>query len=174
MEQSPIGSAVQDWFVGKDGQTSGPFTLDVLRGMALARTLAPSDLVWQAGMPEWVQAATVPGLVPASHVPPPIPPRPVSYAAPMPPSLDPLAQNPRVRWLIPVGRSGWAIAAGYCGLLSFLLVFAPLALLFGILAIVEIRRNPNTHGMGRAIFGLVMGALGSIALLVMIVAIMRR
>lgn len=73
--------------------------------------------------------------------------------------------------LIPVGRSGWAIAAGYAGLFSVILIGAPFALIFGILAIRDIRRSRKTdhpkHGMGRAIFGIVMGSLVLLLLLLL-------
>ena len=67
-----------------------------------------------------------------------------------------------MRMLLPVDRSG------YLGLVSILLVFAPFALIFGILGIRDIRNNSEKHGMGRAIFGVVMGALFSILLLLFI------
>lgn len=70
-----------------------------------------------------------------------------------------IGDDPLLRMLIPVGRSGLAIAAGYAGLFSLLIFPAPIALLLGILAIWDLRRNPKKHGMGRAIFGLVMGIL---------------
>jgi hypothetical protein len=64
--------------------------------------------------------------------------------------------------LMPVGRSGWAIAAGYAGLF-FIVIGAPFALIFGIPGIREIRKSRSTDqpkfGMGRAIFGIVMGTL---------------
>jgi len=63
-----------------------------------------------------------------------------------------------MRFLLPVGRSPYAIAAGYLGLVSVLVIPAPLAILFGILAIIDINKNPHKHGMGRAIFGIIMGA----------------
>jgi hypothetical protein len=66
-----------------------------------------------------------------------------------------------MRILLPVGRSGWAIAAGYLGLFAFLVVPAPLALVAGILAVIDIRRHPEKHGMGRAVFGIAIGALGT-------------
>ncbi len=66
--------------------------------------------------------------------------------------------------LLPVGRSGLAIAAGYLGLFSFLVVPAPIALFISVLAIRDIQKNPKAHGMGRAVFGLIMGVLGTIAL----------
>ena len=70
-----------------------------------------------------------------------------------------------MRMLLPVGRSGWAIAAGYAGLFSLILLPAPLALLLGIIAITDIKKHPDKHGMGRAIFGVVMGSLGTAALI---------
>jgi Domain of unknown function (DUF4190) len=75
-----------------------------------------------------------------------------------------LGDDPAMRLLLPVGLSGWAIAAGYLGLISVLCLPSPLALITGILAILEINRNPKKHGMGRAVFGIVMGGIGSIAL----------
>jgi hypothetical protein len=66
-----------------------------------------------------------------------------------------------LRALLPVGRSGWATASGYLGLISVLLIPAPFALGTGIAAVVSIRRNPSRHGMGRAIFGIVMGSFGT-------------
>jgi ribosomal protein L40E len=74
-----------------------------------------------------------------------------------------------LRMLVPVGRSGWAIAAGYAALFSVLLVPAPLALLFGILAVRDIKSNPEKIGMGRAIFGIVMGVLFTVGLILFVV-----
>ncbi len=76
----------------------------------------------------------------------------------------PLGDDPGLRMLLPVGRSGWAIAAGYLGLVSVLCVPGPLALIAGLLAVRDMRRHPEKHGMGRAVFGIVMGALGSVGL----------
>ena len=70
-----------------------------------------------------------------------------------------LGEDAGMRMLLPVGRSPWAIVAGYAGLLSIIPIFAPLALLTGAVAIFDIKNNPEKHGMGRAIFGLVMGLL---------------
>ena len=67
-----------------------------------------------------------------------------------------IGDDPGIRMLLPVGRSGWAIASGYLALFSVLLIPAPFALGTGIVAVVEIQRHPKKHGMGRAIFGIVM------------------
>lgn len=42
---------------------------------------------------------------------------------------------------MPVGRSAWAIAAGYLGLLSLALFPAPLALFASIIALIDIKRS---------------------------------
>ena len=79
-----------------------------------------------------------------------------------------------MRMILPVGRSGLAIAAGYAGLFSMLCFPAPIALLLGILAIIDIKRHPEKHGMGRAVFALIMGGLFSILLFVSILSAVLR
>lgn len=87
-----------------------------------------------------------------------------------------IGDDPGMRLLLPVGRSAWAILAGYLGLLSVLFVPAPFALACGIIAIMDMKRHPEKHGMGRAIFGIVMGTCGSIVLFAALasLAIRRR
>jgi uncharacterized RDD family membrane protein YckC len=70
----------------------------------------------------------------------------------------------RMRMVVPVGRSGLAIAAGYLGLFAAALVPAPLALIVGIVALVDLKRHPEKLGRGRAWFGVIMGALGTLLL----------
>jgi hypothetical protein len=85
------------------------------------------------------------------------------------PAYQPIEENATIRMLIPIGRSGWAIAAGYAGLFAVLCFPAPIAIILGIIAIRDIKKHPKRHGMGRAIFGLVMGILFTIlAILTMI------
>ena len=85
-----------------------------------------------------------------------------------------LGDNAGIRMLLPVGRSGWAIAAGYAGLFAVLIFPAPFALLLGIIAIIDIKKNPHKHGMGRAIFGVVMGALGTSVLAMWLIALLMK
>jgi len=81
------------------------------------------------------------------------------------PAFQSLGENAGIRMLLPVGRSGWAIAAGYAGLFAVLFFPAPIAVILGIIAIYDIKRHPKRHGMGRAIFGLVMGVIFTLLLL---------
>mgnify|MGYP006113823535 CR=1 FL=1 len=83
-----------------------------------------------------------------------------------------LGDDAGMRLLIPVGRSGWAIAAGYLGLFGLVIFPAPLALIVSIIAIMDIRKSKDTespkYGMGRAIFGLIVGIIGTLVLLVLL------
>lgn len=107
----------------------------------------------------------------------------VTIAAPagMQPAMQPPMHAPSqsnadsvgMRMLIPVGRSPWAIIAGYLGLFSVLIFPAPFALILGVIAIIDIRKN-NSHGMGRAIFGILMGILGTGFLVFGLLAVLLR
>jgi hypothetical protein len=85
-----------------------------------------------------------------------------------------LGDDAAMRFILPVGRSLWAIAAGYFGLFSFIVLPAPIALILGIVAIWDIKKHPEKHGMGRAIFGLVMGILGTGLLAIAMIAALSR
>jgi hypothetical protein len=128
-------------------QQFGPISFDEIVAVARSGAIDPNDLVWAEGWNTWRIAQAVPGLLP-----PALP-------------AKSIAGDPAMRMLLPIGRSFWAIASGYLGLLSILLIFAPFALITGILAILDIKKNPEKIGMGRAIFGIVMGALFSMILL---------
>lgn len=93
------------------------------------------------------------------------------YPGPYGPPQPRLEDDPAMRWVLPVGQSVWSIIAGYLGLFSVLCLPAPLALLFGIIAVVHLRKNPQMSGWGRAIFGLVMGVIGTVGFAIMMIAI---
>ena len=80
-------------------------------------------------------------------------------------------QDPAMRVLLPIGRSSLAIIAGYLGLVSVLVFPAPLALLFGILALRDIKRHTDKGGKGRAIFAVIMGGIFSLLLVLIIVSL---
>jgi hypothetical protein len=81
-----------------------------------------------------------------------------------------MGADPVVRALLPVGRTPLSIIAGYLGLFAVTCFPAPLALGIGIWAVADLKKKPGMHGMGRAVFGLVMGAIGTLVLLLGIVA----
>lgn len=139
-----------EWHVRIDGRELGPVSQEEVLSWASAGRLKATDPVWRAGMPQWIPAGQAPELARAL---------PVALPAPVP-----VGDDAMMRALLPVGRSGWAIAAGYLGLFSLLVLPAPFALLCGILAVRDIRRDPKKHGMGRAVFGIVLGGLGTAVL----------
>jgi hypothetical protein len=85
-----------------------------------------------------------------------------------------IEDDPSMKMVLPVGRSIHAIIAGYLALFSVLILPGPLALLFGLLAVRDIRRSRDTpnpkYGMGRAVFGIIMGGLATALILFGIVA----
>ncbi|MEM7014553.1 MAG: DUF4190 domain-containing protein [Verrucomicrobiota bacterium] len=99
-----------------------------------------------------------------SPAPPPLPAQPQfpQQPAPQPQRLE---DNAGMRMLMPIGQSGWAIAAGYFGLFSLILLPAPLAVILSVIAFIDIKRSKGTdrpkHGTGRAIFGFVAGMAGT-------------
>lgn len=187
------------WYFGRDGAQGGPVNEAEVRRKLAAGELRRTDLVWRDGMVQWqpagevaefaatVAGLTTPGAAAPPLVPPPIPPQarpsgpyaepgaPLGYAGPQRgyPGQPPhdIGQDAGMRMLLPVGRSGWAIASGYLGLLSVFplvgILFGLGAIITGLLAVRDIKRNPHRHGMGRAIFGIVMGALFSVLYIIM-------
>jgi hypothetical protein len=72
-----------------------------------------------------------------------------------------------VHWLLPTGRSWQSITAGYLGLflfVPFLWFLGPVALGLGVWALRESSRT-GVHGRGRAVFGIVMGAIATLGLI---------
>lgn len=55
-------ASAAECYLGRDGQTYGPYGWEQLQEFARSGRLAATDLVWLNGWPEWVQAAQVPGL----------------------------------------------------------------------------------------------------------------
>jgi hypothetical protein len=73
--------------------------------------------------------------------------------------------NSAMQILLPIGRSGLAIAAGYAGLFALIIVPAPVALVLGILAWRDIKKHPGKKGKGRALFAIIIGAVFSLLLI---------
>ena len=150
------------YHLAKNKEQLGVFPETEIRAMLASGALQSSDLCWAEGMDKWkplhevIQTDDIP---PLSISPPPLPSNPKQVRA---------EDDFGTRMLMPVGRSAWAIAAGYLGLFSLAIAPAPLAVIVSIIAIRDLRRSRDSakpkYGMGRAVFGLIMGILGTIAL----------
>ena len=89
-----------------------------------------------------------------------------------PPPLS--APNAGLKWILPIGRSGFAIAAGYLALFSVFLLPAPLAVLFGVLALADIAKHPGKSGKGRAWFGIIVGMVFTLLLLLFLLVVLKN
>ena len=163
-----------EWLYSKNGQQQGPVSAAMLKQMADRGQIQPDDFVWKEGMAEWVKASRLKGLFgpPESaataavrtQVPPP-PPLPVSsapYAAPaafVPQYAAPYGQYGQ--YAQPVTNSGLAIASLVCGLLFCVPFCSILAIIFGILGIIQ-TKDGQRGGRGLAIAGLVLGLLSTV------------
>lgn len=117
--------------------------------------------------------ASEPNAGPVPPAPPPLPP----VVPPPPPGhaqRQDLGDSPGMGLILPVNVSGWAIASGYLGLFSVLALPAPLAVITGILAVMDLKKHPNKRGWVRAIVGLVLGGLGTIVLAFTVLLIATR
>ena len=56
----------EEWYVGSNGQQSGPFTLQQLRQMAASGQLSKTDLIWKEGLANWVPSSAIKGLFSAA------------------------------------------------------------------------------------------------------------
>jgi hypothetical protein len=138
--------------IKRGGQQFGPYSPDEVLVRCREQRLLASDLALVAGSDAWAPL----GLVMTR----------LGQSLP-----DSLAADPAIRYLVPVGRSGFAIAAGYLALFSVLIVPGPLALACGLLALRSIARRPELLGRGRAWFGIVAGGLATVGLVFLLVRI---
>ncbi len=102
------------------------------------------------------------------------PPSAANYPRGAAPQAPVNANDDPMRFVLPVNPSGWALISGYLGLGSALCIFGPFAILTAILAFNEIKKDPTKTGKGRAIFGLVMGIIGTIGLIVILIGMLSK
>lgn len=130
-------------------QTHGPLTRAQLAAAAYAGRLPPQTPLFNVQTQQHLPAGAV-----------------IPYAQHNEPPAPRAGDDPGMRMLLPVGRSGWAIAAGYLGLMGWLIwPLAPIALVTAELGRRQIRRDPSKHGMGRVTLGFIGGIIGTIPLL---------
>lgn len=90
---------------------------------------------------------------------------PTSNQAP-PPNWGQPRPNQELEFVLPVNVSPLALVAGYLGFGAVFCLPAPIALGVGILALKDLQKRPDRTGKGRAWFGIVMGAVGTLFLVI--------
>ena len=152
-----------DWFFSKDGQQQGPVTAADLKQMAASGQLRPDDLVWKEGMAQWAKASQLKGVFATPGAAPEAAPAPVApqvAEAQQSQPITPQYASPTHQTMQPTGgRSGMALASFICGLIFCFPVTSLLAIIFGIIGIVQTNDNRRT-GRGFAIAGLILGCVG--------------
>lgn len=144
--------------IAREGQHLGTYPEHEIReGIATGRFFL-QDLVWAEELPAWEPLGQKLGLAI--------------------PQTRRLEENLGMRMLLPVGRSFWAILAGYMGLFSLMLFPAPFAVIVSLIAIADIRKSKHSpngpkYGMGRAIFGLLVGLVCTINLIFVLLILIK-
>ncbi len=99
-----------EWFYAKRGKQEGPIDIATLQGMLRSGQVAPTDLVWRDGMPEWAPAGQIAEL--SAGAGPPPQPAPISLpgglqipqagpaAVYQPPVHGPVAHPPIQNYLV--------------------------------------------------------------------------
>jgi len=153
------------WYYAIGTHQIGPLDHSSFISLIHTGSVRADTPVWTVGMERWSAAGGIPRLATALQAgllvtpsAPPVYPGMVSRPATIAPDAG-------LRWLIPVGRSGYCIIAGYFGIFSLVGIFGPFALLFGILGLRETSRQPGLLGRGRAWFGVVMGVLATLGMI---------
>lgn len=71
----PPAQGGKQYYISINGQTNGPFSLDLMLAQIAGGTITPQTYVWHIGMPAWTVASGIPELAMAfgSVTPPPPP-----------------------------------------------------------------------------------------------------
>ena len=80
------------WYIAREGKQHGPLTDIEMRTFVAHSYLRPADLIWRAGMPDWLPAPTVFPAVFQQPAPGPQSPAPQAPSSPQPQSARPSPQ----------------------------------------------------------------------------------
>lgn len=179
------------YYVGKNGQQTGPFTLDQIKAKYASGEILPTDLVWKEGTADWKPASTFselaapeptpaaspsfsgPSSIPVSSTtvdpsPTVLPPAsafpgaPTSPGYPMPGPVGP-KQNPMAITGLVMGIM--AILTTCC---CYGVPFNLLGIVFSIIGLAQIKNDPvNQLGKPLALAGLIL-SIASIVIVVIL------
>lgn len=149
--------------IHRDGQQTGPFSLEEIRAKLASGELQPTDMAWYEGAPNWLAVSSIPGI----GTPPPFVP-PIS-------SAPQRSSGTRVRRSFQqASTSGLAITSLVLGILGFLsggLLGIP-AVICGHISRSQIKKsNGRLAGEGLALAGLITGYFSFIFLTAMMLGI---
>src|SRR5436309_1065691 len=122
------------WFYEANGERRGPLSLEHMQTLVKAGGIRRDTRVWRPGAAE----------------------TDLTRAGDFLSELSVIPSDDGLRYVLPVGRSGWAIAAGYLGLFSIIPVVSFVGLIVSLVAARDLKRHPEKLGWGRVITGLIL------------------
>jgi hypothetical protein len=138
------------WYYEVGNERLGPVSLEVLQVLVRNGKVGRQTRVWAEGLQEAVPAGSFAVLFDA-------------------PGTE---HDPALKYFLPVGRSGWAIAAGYLALFGMLIpLLCFVAVICAGFGVADIRKHPEKLGWGRIIFAFIVGGLWSLGTIVFFVAL---
>lgn len=156
MKPSLIEISVPDTraiYVTIDSKKYGPYTKSELRKYIQEDRVTNKSQIWFEGLAGWTPISQVSEF--ASYLLP-------GWTGPAFDGKYPEAKaGAALGLLAPIGRSGYAVAAGYFGLFSVVPFCGVAAIICSLLGFRDLKRHPTKRGMGRLIFGLVTGLAGT-------------
>ncbi|WP_193211913.1 GYF domain-containing protein [Luteolibacter marinus] len=165
-----------NWYYAKNGSQQGPVPMEDMKGRISRGELLPTDLAWCEGMADWLPISEIEQLKIAPAV------AETAESADERPAQSPYVSPAAPASPVPAAAypgqppsQGLALGSMICGILSLVgccvwFVSAPLALVAIVLAVVasgKIKAAPQQFGgQGMARAGMITGALGLIAAVV--------
>lgn len=134
--------------IGADQKEYGPITADQLRQWISEGRINANTKVQAEGSGIWKTVGELPEFGVTLPPPPPAP----RYAPGAPISMGPPPEKTNMVAL-------WAMICGIVGVFCCQIILGPLALILGIVALSQIKKNPHEKGSGMAITGIVLGIL---------------
>jgi hypothetical protein len=128
------------YYEADDGERRGPLTIEQMKALVSAGGIRRQTRVWRPGSEETALTRAGDFLAELATVP----------------------TNDHLVHVLPVNRSGWAIAAGYVGLMSFIPVVSYAGVLVSTIAAWQLKKHPKKLGWGRVITGFVISVPMSI------------
>ena len=129
-------------YVQRNSQKLGPYTLAELRSQLASGALSLKDYVWWTGQTDWIPLGGSPVLTPGFVDP------------------DPAMKK---KGDDPTGLSPFSIAALVAGLMVPMAFFTSIpAIVFGVCALDDLRKNKRRTGRGLALTGLALGVLSTL------------
>jgi hypothetical protein len=139
VQRPALSQGALEWFVAAKGEKYGPYSSEKLQIFALDGIIKPASMVWRKGMPDWVAASQVEGLIfpvikSVYNEPPPLHSRLPVHLSTAPPSVQAAGRKGERRGS---GRSAIKVVSG------LILAIGLLAVL-GVLGVILLD-NANTE-----------------------------